>query len=75
IKSTKSGASSNCGATPTAIVTAAKQIAAQHDNLLELKTMLFHPGFPVDIRHNSKIGRAELAAWAAQKVHGPETSS
>jgi hypothetical protein len=26
--------------------------------------MLFHPRFPVDIRHNAKIGREKLAAWA-----------
>jgi acyl-CoA synthetase (AMP-forming)/AMP-acid ligase II len=29
-----------------------------------------HPCFPVDARHNSKIRREELAAWAAQKVRG-----
>jgi hypothetical protein len=23
-----------------------------------------HPGFPVDIRHNAKIGREKLAEWA-----------
>jgi olefin beta-lactone synthetase len=28
---------------------------------------LFHPGFPVDIRHNAKIGREKLAVWAAKK--------
>ncbi|GGK15981.1 olefin beta-lactone synthetase [Luteimonas terricola] len=26
----------------------------------------FHPAFPVDIRHNAKIGREKLAAWAAR---------
>ena len=26
-----------------------------------------HPKFPVDIRHNAKIGREKLAAWAASK--------
>ena len=26
---------------------------------------LFHPSFPVDIRHNAKIGREQLALWAA----------
>ena len=26
-----------------------------------------HPKFPVDIRHNAKIGREKLAAWAAEK--------
>jgi len=33
-----------------------------------IRTVLFHPAFPVDIRHNAKIGRGELAAWAAPKV-------
>ena len=29
-----------------------------------IETFLFHPRFPVDIRHNAKIGREKLAAWA-----------
>ncbi|MCA8954993.1 MAG: AMP-binding protein [Planctomycetes bacterium] len=29
---------------------------------------LFHPGFPVDVRHNAKIDREKLAAWAAGRV-------
>lgn len=29
---------------------------------------LFHPAFPVDVRHNAKIRREDLAAWAAQRV-------
>jgi acyl-CoA synthetase (AMP-forming)/AMP-acid ligase II len=33
-----------------------------------IRTVLFHSGFPVDIRHNSKINRAELAEWAAGKM-------
>lgn len=33
-----------------------------------VRTILFHPGFPVDSRHNSKIHREELAAWALQKM-------
>jgi len=33
-----------------------------------IRTVLFHSGFPVDIRHNSKIGREELAKWAAKKM-------
>ncbi|MEE8339137.1 MAG: fatty acid CoA ligase family protein [Xanthomonadales bacterium] len=33
-----------------------------------IHTVLFHPGFPVDIRHNSKINRQELAQWAAVKM-------
>lgn len=33
-----------------------------------LRTMLFHPGFPVDIRHNAKIGREALARWATHAL-------
>ncbi|WP_084522507.1 fatty acid CoA ligase family protein [Nocardia inohanensis] len=29
---------------------------------------LFHPEFPVDIRHNAKIGREKLAVWAARQL-------
>ncbi|NVN89814.1 MAG: AMP-binding protein [Desulfuromonadales bacterium] len=29
--------------------------------------ILFHPSFPVDIRHNAKIFREQLAAWAAEQ--------
>ena len=31
-------------------------------------TVLFHPAFPVDARHNSKIVREKLAVWAARQV-------
>lgn len=31
---------------------------------------LVHPRFPVDIRHNAKIGREQLAAWAAAQLKG-----
>ena len=34
----------------------------------QIKTVLFHPGFPVDIRHNAKIGREKLAVWAEGKL-------
>ncbi|ALQ96594.1 peptide synthase [Xylella fastidiosa 32] len=30
--------------------------------------VLRHPGFPVDIRHNAKIGRERLAVWATQRL-------
>jgi acyl-CoA synthetase (AMP-forming)/AMP-acid ligase II len=33
-----------------------------------IETFLVHPGFPVDIRHNAKIGREQLAAWAAAQL-------
>jgi acyl-CoA synthetase (AMP-forming)/AMP-acid ligase II len=33
-----------------------------------IQTFLFHPAFPVDIRHNSKIFREKLALWAAKQL-------
>ena len=44
------------------------QLAQAHAVTKSIRTVLFHPGFPVDIRHNSKIGREELAEWAAKKM-------
>jgi len=44
------------------------QLAQAHSITREIRTVLFHPGFPVDIRHNSKIGREELAEWAGRKM-------
>lgn len=42
--------------------------ARQFPQLAGLQRVLFHPGFPVDIRHNSKIGRETLAAWAREQL-------
>jgi olefin beta-lactone synthetase len=35
---------------------------------LPITTFLFHPGFPVDSRHNAKIAREELAIWASVRL-------
>ncbi|AXK34131.1 peptide synthase [Streptomyces armeniacus] len=35
-----------------------------------VRQVLFHPGLPVDVRHNSKIDRPELARWAARRLRG-----
>ncbi|MDK9716813.1 MAG: fatty acid CoA ligase family protein [Trichlorobacter sp.] len=43
-------------------------IAAAHPHTKEISTILFHPAFPVDIRHNAKIFREKLAIWAAEKM-------
>ena len=32
-----------------------------------IRRVLFHPSFPVDIRHNAKIDREALAVWAARQ--------
>jgi len=33
-----------------------------------IQQILFHKSFPVDIRHNAKIGREKLAVWAIEKL-------
>jgi len=32
-----------------------------------IRTVLFHPAFPVDVRHNAKIRREALAQWAQRQ--------
>ncbi len=39
-------------------------MAARHPLAREIKTILFHKAFPVDVRHNAKIFREQLAEWA-----------
>lgn len=39
-----------------------------HELTREIRTILFHPAFPVDIRHNAKIFREKLAVWAAREL-------
>ena len=41
------------------------ELAAHHPMTAGITTVLFHPSFPVDIRHNAKIFREKLAVWAA----------
>ena len=33
-----------------------------------IQMILFHPSFPVDIRHNAKIFREKLAVWASRRL-------
>lgn len=44
------------------------EIAKAHVHTLGISTILFHPAFPVDIRHNAKIFREKLALWAEGKL-------
>jgi acyl-CoA synthetase (AMP-forming)/AMP-acid ligase II len=43
-------------------------LGAQHEHTRAMATVLYHDRFPVDIRHNSKIFREQLAVWAAEKL-------
>jgi acyl-CoA synthetase (AMP-forming)/AMP-acid ligase II len=50
------------------IVAVLAAIAAAHAHTARIDTFLCHPAFPVDIRHNAKIGREKLAAWATHQL-------
>lgn len=51
------------------IVEELRAIGARQPHTAPIAHFAFHPGFPVDIRHNAKIGRETLAAWAAKRDH------
>jgi acyl-CoA synthetase (AMP-forming)/AMP-acid ligase II len=51
-----------------AIEQALRGIGRGHVHTAAIDTFLRHPGFPVDIRHNTKIGRERLAAWATKEL-------
>ncbi len=40
------------------------QLGSGYPHTKKIRTILFHPAFPVDIRHNAKIFREKLAVWA-----------
>ncbi len=44
------------------------EMAAAHSHTRPIRTVLFHRAFPVDVRHNAKIGREKLAAWAGRRL-------
>ncbi len=44
------------------------QIARNHVATKSISQVLFHKSFPVDIRHNAKIGREKLSIWAKSKL-------
>jgi acyl-coenzyme A synthetase/AMP-(fatty) acid ligase len=48
------------------------QTAAASPLTKSIRHILFHSGFPVDIRHNSKIFREKLAVWASRRVKHQE---
>jgi acyl-CoA synthetase (AMP-forming)/AMP-acid ligase II len=43
------------------------EVGAKYPHTKAIQTILFHPAFPVDIRHNAKIFREKLAVWAAKR--------
>lgn len=43
-------------------------LAKRHSQTATLEHFLLHRKFPVDVRHNAKIFREQLAVWAAERV-------
>ncbi len=43
------------------------ELCGRHAASREIERIEFHPGFPVDIRHNAKIDREALARWVAER--------
>lgn len=44
------------------------QLGSSHQHTAGIGDILFHPAFPVDIRHNAKIFREKLAIWAQRRT-------
>lgn len=44
------------------------ELAGSFRHTAGIRTLLFHPDFPVDIRHNAKINREALSLWAERKM-------
>lgn len=44
------------------------EIGSRYAVTQSIQNILFHPRFPVDIRHNAKIFREKLAVWAEGKL-------
>jgi acyl-CoA synthetase (AMP-forming)/AMP-acid ligase II len=53
------------GADTERVESAVREVLSRHWLTREIRRVLFKDGFPVDIRHNAKIRRRELASWVA----------
>ena len=58
-----------CGGTGSAELTRELLGLAGSSSLTEgIRDILFHPSFPVDVRHNAKIHRLQLRDWARTRL-------
>jgi acyl-CoA synthetase (AMP-forming)/AMP-acid ligase II len=46
-----------------------RALSLRHHDTRQIAHFLLHKNLPVDIRHNAKIFREQLAAWAAKRLH------
>jgi len=56
------------GATRKQVTKELLEIGEKYEHTQQIKTLLFHNSFPVDVRHNTKILRENLAIWASKKI-------
>ncbi|PMP74734.1 MAG: peptide synthase, partial [Chloroflexus aggregans] len=56
---------------PTQLIAELRQLAATTEMTASIHNFLIHTAFPVDIRHNAKIFREQLAVWAAKQLRVP----
>ncbi|MFF0527106.1 fatty acid CoA ligase family protein [Nocardia amikacinitolerans] len=56
------------GADRTAVELKLRTRATEFELTKPISDVLVHPKFPVDIRHNAKIGREQLAVWADKQL-------
>jgi acyl-CoA synthetase (AMP-forming)/AMP-acid ligase II len=54
------------------VVEGLRTLGAGHAHTRGITRFLRHEGFPVDIRHNAKIGYEELTEWAVNQGAGPK---
>ena len=57
------------GRSPREVLEELRELGSRHELCKPLDDFMLFPGrFPVDIRHNAKINREELARWARGKT-------
>ncbi|MEE4240531.1 MAG: fatty acid CoA ligase family protein [Desulfopila sp.] len=60
----------NCRRKEEDIIDEVRQYCSASPLTKDIEIFLFHPKFPVDIRHNAKIFREKLAKWAETELEG-----
>lgn len=45
------------------------ELGKKYNHTACIDKFLIHPSFPVDIRHNAKIGREKLSVWASENLN------
>ena len=59
----------NSESSPLKLFNELKFMAKRHQQTIGIEQFLIHSNFPMDIRHNAKIFREQLALWAQQEIN------